>query len=153
MPTELEELRVLQAAEVLADEVWKHVVSWDDLAKRVVGEQLARAIDSIGANIAEAYGRFHYTEKAHHLYYARGSVFETKYWLNRCKQRQLIAPDVLHAYNTRLTEVARQINAFASALKKQKAAPKAVREAPAAYTTAAAPEQLFSEADLAFIAA
>ena len=55
-----EDLRVLQAAEVFADDIWREVVRWDSFAREVVGGQLARAADSIGANIAEAFGRFHY---------------------------------------------------------------------------------------------
>jgi len=45
-----EELRVLQAAEVVADGIWREVVQWDSFAREVVGGQLARAADSIGAN-------------------------------------------------------------------------------------------------------
>ncbi|MCB0211362.1 MAG: four helix bundle protein, partial [Anaerolineae bacterium] len=89
MGIELEDLRVLQSAESVADEVWKFVVSWDKFARDVVGGQLARATDSIGANIAESFGRFHYGEKLKFLYYARGSLFETNYWLNRSSKRNL----------------------------------------------------------------
>jgi four helix bundle protein len=47
-----EQLRVYQAAEKLADEVWDIVVGWNYFAKDTVGKQLVRAADSIGANIA-----------------------------------------------------------------------------------------------------
>lgn len=63
MSVELEELRVLQAAEQVADGVWQQVARWDPFARKVVGEQIARAADSIGANIAEAYGRYHFGEE------------------------------------------------------------------------------------------
>lgn len=63
MATSLEELRVLQDAEKVADGIWNQVIGWDAFAREVVGGQLARAVDSIGANIAEAFGRFHYGEK------------------------------------------------------------------------------------------
>jgi four helix bundle protein len=89
---ELEELRVLQTAEQVADGVWRQVAIWDQFARKVVGEQMARAADLIGANIAEAYGRYHYGEKLQLLYYARGSLYETKYWLNRASQRSLTQP-------------------------------------------------------------
>src|SRR5690349_14889612 len=94
MATALEELRVLQLAESVADAVWKQILLWDTFARDVVGSQLARAADSIGANIAEAFGRFNYGEKVQFLYYARGSLFETKYWLNRAKTRDLISLDL-----------------------------------------------------------
>ena len=105
-----EELRVLQAAEVIADGTWQQVIQWDPFARDVVGKQMARAADSIGANIAEAFGRFHYGEKLHFLYYARGSLFETKYWLNRALTRDLMPSAQVQDYAARLTDLARQLN-------------------------------------------
>jgi hypothetical protein len=55
----LEDRRVYQRAEAIADQVWGIVNGWDWFPKRVMGAQFAAAADSIGANIAEAGGRFH----------------------------------------------------------------------------------------------
>jgi len=63
MVLRFEELRVLQAAEKVADGIWRRVVRWEAFARDTVGNQMARAADSIGANVAEAYGRYHYGEK------------------------------------------------------------------------------------------
>lgn len=138
MATELEDLRILKTAEEIADSVWKRVVEWDEFAKQVVGKQLARAIDSIGANIAESYGRFNYGEKLQFLYYSRGSLFETKYWLNRALIRHLMEAEEVNGYATRLSDVARQLNTFASSLKSQrsenKSQTKAIREPGAEYS-------------------
>jgi len=132
-----EELRVLQSAEVVADGIWQQVVQWDVFARDVVGKQLARAADSVGANIAEAYGRFHYGEKLQFLYYARGSLFETKYWLNRSHKRDLMTSAQMQDYASQLTDLARQLNAFATSLKSQRQQgqkqSKAVREATVEY--------------------
>ncbi|MFQ5595902.1 MAG: four helix bundle protein [Anaerolineae bacterium] len=137
MAMKFEDLRVLQAAEAVADDIWRRVVRWDWFARDVVGKQLAKAADSIGANIAESYGRFHYGEKLQFLYYARGSLFETKYWLNRALTRELMSPKQVQDYVTQLTGLARQLNAFATTLKSQRrgdqAQPKAVREASGEY--------------------
>jgi len=137
MATELEDLRILKTAEGIADAVWKRVVQWDQFAKDVVGKQITRAVDSIGANIAESYGRFNYDEKLQFLYYSRGSLFETKYWLNRALVRELMQADEVKAYATRLSDVARQLNAFANSLKFQrkdaKTQSKSVRESSAEY--------------------
>lgn len=83
MAVGLEDLQVLKAAEMIADSIWKRVAQWDDFAKDVVGKQITRSADSIGANIAESFGRYNFGEKLQFLYYSRGSLFETKYWLNR----------------------------------------------------------------------
>ncbi len=82
MSATFEDLRVLKTAEEIADAIWKQTTQWNEYARDVVGKQLARAADSIGANIAESFGRFHFGEKLQFLYFARGSLFETKYWLN-----------------------------------------------------------------------
>ena len=151
MVLRFEELRVLQAAEVVADGIWRRVVRWEAFARDTVGKQMARAADSIGANIAEAYGRYHYGEKLQFLYYARGSVYETKYWLNRARARNLVTETDAEDYAGQLTELARQLNSYAGDLRKQRrggqTAAKATREATKHYTTDL-PERLFTEADL-----
>jgi four helix bundle protein len=120
----------------------------------VVGIQMARSADSIGANIAESYGRFNFGEKLQFLYYSRGSIFETKYWLNRTRVRGLIEPNVVEGYEKQLTELARQLNSFASSLRSvrsgQKTKPSAVREEQAEYLTVSEEilTPLFSDEDL-----
>jgi len=154
-----EDLRVLQAAEVFADDIWREVVRWDSFAREVVGGQLARAADSIGANIAEAFGRFHYGEKLQFLYYARGSLFETKYWLNRALTRGLMPPAKVQHYAAQLTDQARQLNAFATSLKTQRhsshSPSKSIRESAEDYTFDSLdiiPLPLFSEEQLTWLA-
>jgi four helix bundle protein len=74
MVTEFSDVEVLREAEGIADDVWKLTLQWNGYARDVVGKQLARAADSVGANIAEAFGRYHFGEKLNFLYYARGSL-------------------------------------------------------------------------------
>ena len=155
MALKFEELRVLQAAEAVADGIWQQVVQWDPFAREVVGGQMARAGDSIGANIAEAFGRFHFGEKLQFLYYARGSLFETKYWLNRAQTRDLMPSAQVQEYASQLTDLARQLNAFTATLKAQRHSsqpqPKTVREPAIEYVTAwlaDLPLPLFTEEDL-----
>lgn len=138
MGTELDDLVVLQGAEAIADDVWLRCSAWDDFARDTVGKQLVRAADSIGANIAESFGRFSYGEKLQFLYYARGSLFETRYWLKRAATRALLPTDAVARQTQSLTTLARQINAFARSLKSQRTSDattnKRVREAAADYT-------------------
>lgn len=119
MTLRFEDLKVLQAAETIADCIWKQVVRWDPFVRDTVGGQLAKAADSIGANIAEAFGRFHYGEKVQFLYYSRGSLFETKYWLNRAQERGIMPSTQVQGYASQLSELARQLNAFISNIKAQ----------------------------------
>ncbi len=120
MATPLEDLRILQNIEEVADSVWHVVASWGNFERDTIGKQLVRAVDSIGANVAESYGRFHYGEKIQFLYYGRGSLFETKYWLNRSYARQLIHEAQLQQYAQQLNKIGRQLNTFAQSLKQQR---------------------------------
>ena len=156
MSTSFEDLRVLKTAEEIADAVWKRVVQWEDFPKDVVGKQMARSTDSIGANIAESFGRFNFGEKLQFLYYARGSLFETKYWLNRARARGLMSSSDIQEYVTSLTNVARQLNAFAESLKTQRSSGKikTIRELAAEYNAVLPddfPETVFDESDLAWL--
>ena len=160
MSATFEDLRILKAAEEIADSVWKIVVQWDEFAKEVVGKQMARSADSVGANIAESYGRFNFGEKLQFLYYSRGSIFETKYWLNRTRIRGLMNSEEVQDYVNRLTDLARQLNTFASGLKavraEQKPKTSAVREDKAEYATPGredVPRPLFSTDDLDWLQA
>lgn len=45
-------------------------------------DQLRRAVASIGANIAEGFGRYHYKDKLLFMYNARGSLYEICHFLN-----------------------------------------------------------------------
>ncbi len=159
MPTSLEDVRVLKNVEQIADAIYKVAATWDDFAKDVIGKQIPRAADSIGANIAESFGRYYFGEKIQFLYYARGSVFETKYWLNRALAQELMSATDAQSYTTRLTNIARQLNLYVSSLKGQKAGEikvaKAVKESPVEYLTSRLPENfpdvLFDESDIAWL--
>ncbi len=147
-----EDLQVLKAAEAIADSIWKKVIQWDEFAKDVLGKQITRSADSIGANIAESVGRYNFGEKLQFLYYSRGSLFETKYWLNRIKERGLMNSKEIQEFVDGLTSLARQLNSFASGLKTVRADQKksTVRESAFEYITNSS-EVLFSEEDLSFL--
>jgi four helix bundle protein len=87
----VEDLRIYQIAEEMAEKVWKLVAAWPIFAKDTIGKQLVRSADSIGANIAEGYGRHHIKDNIWFLYIARGSLQETKSWLAKVRERKLIA--------------------------------------------------------------
>jgi four helix bundle protein len=135
MAVAFEDLKVLQSAENMADDLWKQIVEWDIFKRDTVGKQLVRAVDSIGANIAEAYGRYHFGEKLQFFYYARGSLFETKYWINRANNRHLIDTDLAQKYAEALSSLAHQLNALAKKTKHQrkKDDQKIIREESASY--------------------
>jgi four helix bundle protein len=100
------ELRAYQLAAELSDELHVVVRRWPDLDRRSHGIQLMRAVDSIGANIAEASGRWYRTEQRRLLFIARGSLLETEQWMTRAEERGLLAK----GSTEKLTEIARTLN-------------------------------------------
>jgi four helix bundle protein len=84
-------LQVYQLSEKLADNVWNIVIAWDSFAKDTVGKQIARAADSIGANISEGSGRGSIQDNRRFVRIARGSLYETIHWLRRCYLRKLLS--------------------------------------------------------------
>ncbi|MCB0163671.1 MAG: four helix bundle protein [Anaerolineae bacterium] len=109
---DIEESRLYQRAEKVADEVWAEVVGWVPFAKDTIGQQLSRATDSIGANIAESAGRFHPGDVVRFLYFTRGSLKESRFWLKRAKQRQLISDEFFNHVMTELNLLAKELNAY-----------------------------------------
>jgi four helix bundle protein len=87
----LEDLEVYQLSMALGEKIWSSVDEWKYFEKDAIGKQLVKAADSIAANISEGFGRFHYKEAKQFNYYARGSLFETKTWLNKAYQRKLVS--------------------------------------------------------------
>ena len=120
MSLALEDLIALKNAEKIADSMWLFVINWQEFAKDTIGKQIVRASDSIGANIAEAFGRFNYGEKVQFLYYARGSLFETKYWLNRAVIRNLVTQTDFQRLVDQLSETGKLINRYSNSLKSYK---------------------------------
>jgi four helix bundle protein len=108
----LKGLRIYQLAESLADEVWDEVVSWSPFARNTVGRQLVEASDSIGGNIAEGYGRYHYKGNRQFQFYARGSLEETGHWLRRSLRRNLISERHNEDLMGRVAELGPQLNAY-----------------------------------------
>ncbi len=148
----LEDLVLLKKSAELADSNWNLVREWDDFARDTVGRQLVKAVDSVGANVAEAFGRFHYGEKINFLYYARGSVFESKYWINRAEKRNLIPGEIHQAFAAQLKDIAIRINNFARALKSQRSSRSKIsdlREPGPEYTTEET--LIFSNDDLSWL--
>jgi four helix bundle protein len=100
------ELRVYQQALELAHEVHAAVEHWPLLDRKTVGEQLIKAASSVGANIAEASGRWHERDRRQLLFIARGSLRETEHWIVYSEQRGLLARGTAN----RIDEIARMLD-------------------------------------------
>jgi four helix bundle protein len=108
----LEDLEIYQLAESFGDEIWFLVMEWEYFAKDTIGKQIARSADSISANIAEGYGRYHYKENRNFCYFSRGSIIETKGWLKKARNRNLISEDRFDILFEKLQTIHLKLNAY-----------------------------------------
>jgi four helix bundle protein len=115
----LEDLEVYQLAESFGDEIWVIVNEWEYFARDTLGKQMARSADSISANIAEGYGRYHYKENKNFCYYSRGSIIETKGWLKKSRNRNLIDEERFTVLFEKLQVIHLKLNAYLKFIGKQ----------------------------------
>jgi four helix bundle protein len=106
----VEDVRAYQLAIELADCVWSIVIEWDYFSKKTVGIQYVNAVDSISANIAEGWGRFHKKDKMKFFYNARGSVEESKDWTDKGYKRKLLKKEEYKKIKEILKTLPREIN-------------------------------------------
>ena len=115
---DIDDLRVYQLAMQLAEKIWNIVVTWDAFAKYSVGKQYTEAADSIGANISEGFGRFHFKDSKNFLYYSRGSLFETKTWTTKAHNRKLISEDQYKELITDIQDLKIKLNNYINTISK-----------------------------------
>jgi four helix bundle protein len=90
----LEDLEVYQLSRSLSKRAWDIYSRLNWQMKKIMGDQFIESSDSIGANIAEAYGRYHYLDRVRFLYNSRGSKLEAiNHWLSLMHERKLISDD------------------------------------------------------------
>ena len=110
--TNFEKLRVYRLSEDLADQIWEVTCSWELFARETVGKQIVRAVDSIGANIAEGSGRGSYQDNRRFVRMARGSLNETQHFLRRAFRRKLLTPAQVERLKPLIDSLAPQLNAY-----------------------------------------
>jgi len=72
--------------------------------------QLLRAITSVGANIAEGYGRYYKKSYRQFLSIARGSCFEVEYWLEVALELNKFNNEMLLEYKHRNREIIKMLS-------------------------------------------
>lgn len=110
--TNFESLQVYQLAEKLADTIWDIVLNWQYFAKATIGEQLVDSADSVGSNIAEGSGRGSLLDNLRFVKIARGSFYETKYWLRRAYKRKLLKKSHVDALKPLVDELTPKLNGY-----------------------------------------
>jgi four helix bundle protein len=112
MSNRIEDLEIYTLSETFGDKIWFLVLEWGFFAKDTIGKQLVRSADSIGANIAEGFGRYHYKENKKFCYFSRGSIIETKTWLKKAQTRKLIDEDNFQSLIQQLETIHHKLNIY-----------------------------------------
>ncbi|MBK6273427.1 MAG: four helix bundle protein [Saprospirales bacterium] len=114
----LEDLEVHKLAKQFSNEIWEIVLLFNYFERDTVGKQLCKSADSISANIAEGYGRFFYKENKQFCYYSRGSIFETKDWITKLKDRKIITEERFLDLDDKLNTIGKMLNGYIKAIGK-----------------------------------
>lgn len=94
----LEKLKVYQLARELSRIAWEiyEGLSWQD--KKITGNQFIESTDSVSANVAEGFGRFHYLDKVKFYFNSRGSLLESRNWAELLRERDKITTGLYERY-------------------------------------------------------
>ena len=118
---ELENLETYKIAKKLGGISWEIFKLFDYGEKRIFGFQFVEATDSVAANIAEGYGRYHYLDKVKFYYNARGSLLESKHWFDVIiKRKPLIDKTLINSYLQTYQEVPLALNGLIKVTMQQK---------------------------------
>jgi four helix bundle protein len=94
----------------LSNYIWNIVIEWEWFAKKHIGGQFVEAIDSISANIAEGFGRYHKKDKIKFYRYSQGSMKESFDWNEKSKVRKLIDDEQYHHILGELQKLPQELN-------------------------------------------
>ncbi|MCU0724067.1 MAG: four helix bundle protein [Planctomycetes bacterium] len=108
----LADLVVYRIAEEASDRVWVEVERWPIDARISMGTQVVKSADSIGANIAEAYGRWHFRDRLNFLFFSRGSMLETDSRWRKAFRRKLIDEGTFKTVADLLKDLSPRLNNF-----------------------------------------
>lgn len=114
----IEELGVYNKALAFLNKIWEIIIPLSYFEKNTIGNQICRSADSISANIAEGFGRYYYKDSKLFYYYARGSVFETKDWLHKLKDRNIINEITYTMLIDELNSIGKMLNNYIKSIGK-----------------------------------
>ena len=90
---------------------------FDYQTRKIVWDQYIRSIDSIWANIAEWYGRFHYLDSVKFYYNARWSLLEAIHRTSLLHDRKFLPDDIYNEINSSLEILSKRLNTFIKVIK------------------------------------
>ena len=113
------DLEIYQLALGLAD--WVYDISAEFPKEEIFNltSQMRRSAVSVGANIAEGFGRYTYKERIRFCIYSRGSLAETKSHVLFSHRREYISDIQLAEYSVKHKNLSVKLNNYISSLNKK----------------------------------
>ncbi|EAZ80199.1 four helix bundle protein [Algoriphagus machipongonensis] len=87
----VKELEIYQLSRRLSSKAWSIYQRLDYHLRKNWGDQMISSIDTVGANIAEGYARFHFLDRVKFYYIARASLSESvEHWIDLGFERKIV---------------------------------------------------------------
>lgn len=115
---DFKELRIWQDSINLIVDVYKLIDNYPSTERYGLSSQTGRSVNSIGANIAESCGRYHYKDRINFLYHARGSLIETEHHLIVADKLGFISVGELAGLSKKIRDLGIRINNYIGSIKK-----------------------------------
>lgn len=106
----LNDISAYKVAFNLSNYIWNIVIEWEWFAKKHIGGQFVEVIDSISANIAEGFGRYHKKDKIKFYRYSQGSMKESFDWNEKSKVRGLLTDEQYQHIINGLKKLPQELN-------------------------------------------
>ena len=117
----LKDLEVYKLSRELSALGWEIYNGLDWETKQINGIQFIKSTDSVGANIAEGYSRFHYLDKIKFFYNSRGSLTEANdHWIELLKERNKVNGTNYRKYKAIAIKLSVKLNNFINSTYKAK---------------------------------
>ncbi len=116
----LDKLETYKLARELSQVSWIIYEKLDWQKKKIMGDQYIESTDSVGANIAEGFGRFHYLDKVKFYYNARGSLLESRHWFSLLDERGLLDKEDKNKYLNCYKNLRFSLNALIKSVMKKR---------------------------------
>lgn len=117
-------LEIWKLAVELTVDVYRLVENFPSHEKFGLSSQLSRSVNSVGANIAESCGRYHFKDKINFLYHSRGSLIETEHHLIIANKLKFITDSELDDMMLKIKKIAIKLNNYINSLKSKEVAKK-----------------------------
>jgi four helix bundle protein len=107
----LQELEVYRMTRRLSSMAWVIYQRLTFQQRKVWGDQMLESLDSVGANVAEGYARFHFSEKARFYYISRASLSEgVDHWIDLGFERGVVFDQEFEQINKIKSDVHVRLN-------------------------------------------